>query len=102
MKTYFCKYSLITKSRAGSYVYKCKDNVEVPEDVENVKMYISKKLKDMQTLLKDVQLKFSLMKRSDIFAGLVKFGKHMRFKLSRPVDLWVRVPHPAPAKYYLQ
>lgn len=57
MKTYFCKYSLITNSRAGSYVYKCKDNVEVPEDVENVKMYISKKLKDMQTTFKRCTVK---------------------------------------------
>lgn len=47
MKTYFCIYTLITNSRAGAYVYKCKDTVEVPEDVENVKSYVTKKLKEM-------------------------------------------------------
>lgn len=57
MKTYFCKYALITNSRAGAYVYKCKDNVEVPEDVENIKMYITKKLKDIQTTFRRCTVK---------------------------------------------
>ena len=57
MKTYFCKYDLITNSRSGAYVYKCKDTVEVPEDVENIKMYIVKKLKDIQTTFKRCTVK---------------------------------------------
>ena len=59
MKTYFCRYALITNSRAGTYVYKCKDTVEVPEDVENVKSYVAKKLEEMQTTFKRCTVRIS-------------------------------------------
>lgn len=62
MKTYFCKYALITNSRAGAYVYKCEDTVEVPEDVENVKSYVAKKLKEMQTTFKRCTVRITSFK----------------------------------------
>lgn len=56
MKKYNCKFSLITKSRCGSYIYNCNEIFDVPEDCVSIKQYLIQKIKDSQKSFKRCQI----------------------------------------------